>query len=387
MKRTIWRACGIALLGSLGFGSAYTLAGSATAAIPTTTITLPTVTAPTVTVPTLPVTTTVTLPTLPTTTTVTVPPPPVTLPPPPPVTVPSLPVSTPSVPNVPPPSAPLPKASAPAVPAPNLPGQGSASARPTAGGAGPAAPASTTPSAPGAPSDGGSGYTTPAQVASSTAERASGFAGPARLSVSRNRFTNRGKKRGLTVLRFRLSRAAKLILVVRGPGPSCAIAGRVAFRGREGVNRFRFNGRIAGRPLEPGTYQLTLRPRARKTKLGRAVVTIVAPGATATTRIPPQCTTPQPAPEAFVSGAGTFEGRAAGDPGSTDPQAAPTAQITGDEFSDREQPPLAVLPGLQFIDEPHELPIVLGLAVLALLLVSLVGILVEVVRHLRSSHA
>ncbi len=189
----------------------------------------------------------------------------------------------------------------------------------------------------------------------------------------------------MTVLRFRLPRAAKLVLVVRGPGPSCAIAGRIAFRGREGVNRFRFNGRIAGRPLEPGTYQLTLRPRGRKTKLGRAVVTIVAPGSTAATRTLPQCTTPLPA--TFASGADTFEGRAAGDPGSTDPQAAPTAQITGDGFSDREQPPLAVLPGLQFIDEPHELPIVLGLAVLALLLVSLVGILVEVVRHLRSSHA
>ena len=111
-----------------------------------------------------------------------------------------------------------------------------------------------------------------------TAERASGSAGPARLSLSRNRFTNRGKKRGATILRFRLSHATKLILVVRGPGPSCAIAGRIAFRGREGVNRFRFNGRIAGRPLEPGTYQLTLQPRGRKTKLGRAVVTIVAPG-------------------------------------------------------------------------------------------------------------
>ena len=189
----------------------------------------------------------------------------------------------------------------------------------------------------------------------------------------------------MTVLRFRLSRAAKLVLVVRGPGPSCAIAGRIAFRGREGVNRFRFNGRVAGRPLEPGTYQLTLQRRGRKTKLGRAVVTILAPGSTAATRTLPQCTTPQPA--TFASGADMFEGRAAGDPGSTDPQAAPIAQITGDGFSDREQPPLAVLPGLQYIDEPHELPIVLGLAVLALLLVSLVGILVEVVRHLRSSHA
>ena len=188
----------------------------------------------------------------------------------------------------------------------------------------------------------------------------------------------------MTVLRFRLSRAAKLILVVRGPGPSCAIAGRIAFRGREGVNRFRFNGRIAGQPLEPGTYQLTLRPRGRKTTLGRAVVTIVAPGSTAATRTLPQCTT-QPAPVA--SGAGTYGGRGAGDPGSTDPQAAPTAKITGEGFSDRQQPPLAVLPGLQFIDEPHELPIVLGIAVLALLLVSLVGVLVEVVRHLRSSHA
>ena len=219
---------------------------------------------------------------------------------------------------------------------------------------------------------------------STEARRNSSAALPARVTVSRNRFTNRGKKRGATILRFRLPRAAKLVLVVRGPGPSCAIVGRVARRGHAGANRLRFNGRIAGRPLDPGTYLLVLRQRDRKTNLGRAVVTIVAPGAPVTSRIVPQC-----APASDARGSG-FTGSLEGDTGvaaRASVKTDPVAPTTRDAVLDEGTAAFRLLPPLHLFEEPDDLPAVLGLAVLALLVVSLVGILVEVIRQVRSSHA
>jgi hypothetical protein len=80
-----------------------------------------------------------------------------------------------------------------------------------------------------------------------------------------------------TALRFRLSRAALVRFeVVRTPGAPedlgrkaerlprgelsrsdrFATGGRFAVRGRLGLNRLRFSGRVRGRPLAPGTYVL-----------------------------------------------------------------------------------------------------------------------------------
>jgi hypothetical protein len=59
-------------------------------------------------------------------------------------------------------------------------------------------------------------------------------------------------------LRFALSRAERVFLIVRGPTPSCRIAGYIPVSGRKGVNNVTFVGRVEGRRLEPGIYLISL---------------------------------------------------------------------------------------------------------------------------------
>jgi len=112
-------------------------------------------------------------------------------------------------------------------------------------------------------------------------------------------------------------------------------------------------------------------------------VTIVAPGAASATGELPQCTG-DPLAQALSGGGVGVESPPAAEARSTVPP-APPARITREDFPDSASPPFPALPGLHLFDEP-ELPLALGLAVLGLLVVSLLGIFVEVIRHLRSSH-
>ena len=59
-------------------------------------------------------------------------------------------------------------------------------------------------------------------------------------------------------LTFSLPKADRVFLIVRGPVPSCEIAGYIPVRGREGINKVAFAGRVQGRRLEPGTYLISL---------------------------------------------------------------------------------------------------------------------------------
>jgi hypothetical protein len=63
--------------------------------------------------------------------------------------------------------------------------------------------------------------------------------------------------------------------------PVCRVAGHLSYRGHAGLNRVRFNGRVGGRALSPGTYRISVRTRA-----GRTVprMTLVVVGAAAPTR-------------------------------------------------------------------------------------------------------
>jgi hypothetical protein len=72
-------------------------------------------------------------------------------------------------------------------------------------------------------------------------------------------------------LEFRLSEPKRLFLIVRGPAPSCDVAGVIPVRGRSGANKVVFAGRAGGRALPAGTYALSLSPVRRP-----------APGAPAT---------------------------------------------------------------------------------------------------------
>jgi hypothetical protein len=60
---------------------------------------------------------------------------------------------------------------------------------------------------------------------------------------------------------FTLSRPGRVLFVVRGPAPSCRVAGRFSVRGDRGVNHVRFTGRVGRRELPDGTYRVTARTR------------------------------------------------------------------------------------------------------------------------------
>lgn len=70
----------------------------------------------------------------------------------------------------------------------------------------------------------------------------------------------RGKKRGIT-LTFVLPRASRVFFTVSQVSPVCRTAGHFSYSGHAGLNRVRFNGRVAGRQLGPGTYRISAHTR------------------------------------------------------------------------------------------------------------------------------
>ena len=66
----------------------------------------------------------------------------------------------------------------------------------------------------------------------------------------------RNKHRSV-VLKFRLKRKARIGFVVVQIFPVCRTVGSFSVVGHRGLNRVRFNGRLHGRRLRPGTYRIT----------------------------------------------------------------------------------------------------------------------------------
>jgi hypothetical protein len=151
----------------------------------------------------------------------------------------------------------------------------------------PAPPLPTPPSPPGSPSPPvpppSHGPASPAPPAAPPALAGLDIS-PAAFAAARRGPTLRKSGRMGTSLRFRLSRAAEVQFRVTGlgfPGPPRAridgvepVAtsgpkgrtpvlprelGRFSVRGRRGLNRFRFTGRLRGRALRAGSYRLTAR--------------------------------------------------------------------------------------------------------------------------------
>lgn len=60
---------------------------------------------------------------------------------------------------------------------------------------------------------------------------------------------------------FGLTRPAVLRVTVVRVYPSCEVLASFVVRGREGLNRIRFDGRLRGRPLPSGAYRLVVRAR------------------------------------------------------------------------------------------------------------------------------
>jgi hypothetical protein len=75
------------------------------------------------------------------------------------------------------------------------------------------------------------------------------------------------------ILTFRLPRRSLVVFEVRQLAPVCRTVGVFRVRGRAGANRVRFAGRVRGRLLAPGTYELRARGlpgvRVRIAVLGR----------------------------------------------------------------------------------------------------------------------
>lgn len=194
------------------------------------------------------------------------------------VSVPTLPVTVPvttaPLPPAPPPPAPPPPAPPPALPPATLPTVPPlVPPPPLLPGHGPPPP----PAA--APSSAGSAGTPGARTAPAVAtRRASGRAVTA-PRVSRARFHSAGRGSRGTTITFRLTAPATVVLLVRGPSPSCDLAGRRVFSLGRGVSRVRFLGRFHGRPLAPGTYGITMAARRRgaDTILGRLAIAVVPP--------------------------------------------------------------------------------------------------------------
>ena len=134
-------------------------------------------------------------------------------------------------------------------------------------------------------------------------------------------FVRRGARRA-AILRFRLPRAGLVVFEVRQLSPECRRAGLLRVNGRAGVNRVRFSGRVAGRMLAPGTYEL----RARFRPSVRVRIAIL-PRHAATTTVPARlrASTCATAPPTAAAGDSTVVAAAA----TAVPPAGPTSGDAG----------------------------------------------------------
>jgi hypothetical protein len=144
----------------------------------------------------------------------------------------------------------------------------------------------------GSPSS-GSGAAQPgaASAALFTASPASSAAGSApvtRLGTVRPFLSLHGSKAyRVAILLFKLRHPARVRFTVVQVFPLCRVVGSFTVRGHAGTNRFRFNGRVHGTQLDPGTYQIGL--RSKRGRLLRVTIAILdapvaAPSAVATAR-------------------------------------------------------------------------------------------------------
>jgi len=100
-----------------------------------------------------------------------------------------------------------------------------------------------------------------------------------------------------------------VVFTVRGPSPSCGVAGKKFVRGRPGLNRVRLDGRFDGHALAPGTYEIVVVARHGKahSRVGRISIQVVPPGSRV--RRPgaaPAFRCVAPAAQAGIPGAGLF---------------------------------------------------------------------------------
>ncbi|MFY9578001.1 MAG: hypothetical protein WAQ33_01620 [Gaiellaceae bacterium] len=86
------------------------------------------------------------------------------------------------------------------------------------------------------------------------------------------------------MLTFRLKHKARIRFTVVQVSPVCRTVGSFSVVGHRGINRVRFNAKLHGRLLPPGTYRIDARTRDRQAVL-HLVVVIVASGTPSSTAL------------------------------------------------------------------------------------------------------
>jgi hypothetical protein len=199
----------------------------------------------------------------------------------------------------------------------------------------------------------------------------------------------RGQRRQAARITFTLSAPGRVVFVVRGPAPSCGVAGRFSVRGRRGTNRVAFTGRLRQRILGPGAYRITARTRARTA--ARPVVVLIEP--TGGERSFACGSSAGRGSDPFVSLLGTFTSSSSGD--SPSPAAAPPTSSSNEltrkgvlpRVNGRIRSIPGILPGVQTPDSsPSPSGVVGAIALLLLLALSGIGLLVYVIRFLRGAY-
>jgi hypothetical protein len=111
-----------------------------------------------------------------------------------------------------------------------------------------------------------------ASLFTASAGSTAGSTAVTRLSTPRPFLSFKGPKaRRAAIIVFRLRHVARVRFTVLQVFPLCRVVGSFTVRGHAGLNRFRFNGRVHGKRLGPGTYQIGLR-----TKGGRLLRVTIA---------------------------------------------------------------------------------------------------------------
>jgi hypothetical protein len=313
------------------------------------------------------------------------------------VSVPSLPAPTPALPPVTtsvtltspvplPTPTPTPTTSAPA-PTPSLPapiglpslGGGGSGSGGTAG-AGGAVLGTVTGSIGATSSPGGSFVPGPAAASSGSAAPEGTRPGEHVVAVTAR---STPRRPGVVTVRFALAYARRMLVVVRGPLPSCNSTARFAVRGHRGTNRLRFDGTVGRNRLASGSYLIGIKPVTGST-VRWAAVHVGPRGAQPLPRriVRPalgQCSSTTASRALLV---GRFDSTPTATGGTAGAEATkveppqPVERVPAPEAS--------VLPFLGIQEAAAELPSALGYFLLAILGGSLLGVSVFVVRFLRS---
>jgi hypothetical protein len=207
----------------------------------------------------------------------------------------------------------------------------------------------------------------------------------------------RGQRRQAARITFRLSAPGRVVFVVRGPAPSCGVAGRFSVRGKRGTNRVGFTGRLRRRTLEPGAYRITARTRAGTA--ARPVVVLIEPTGAERSFACGGSASPERRTDVFTTLLATFTSAEGGSPqpiaANTERPSEQPANGTAEEKQDtgilpavreriREIP--EAIPTLQPPESSPSPSGILGAVALLLLALSALGLLVYVIRFLRRAY-